>query len=396
MLRNDSRSYTAAAWCFWIALTIIVGVKAAGGDTRTVSVNYRQAAQHWVAGEPLYRDDGQGFLYLPTAAILYAPLLPLPYGAGELLWRCFAVGMFAWGVRQLASLIEPEKPGETVRVDPFGLLTLVSLPIAWSAARNGQSTLPMAGLMMLAAADIAARRWNRSALLMAAAFAIKPLALVMLLLAAAVHRPLRLRCGVGLALVLAAPFLFQRPEYVAGQYADCLAMLRTASDFGLQPRWAQVFSMLKIAGADVPAGVQTALRAAAAFGTLALAFLAVRRWPSARAAAWMFGLAALYLVLFNPRTENNTYCLAAPAVGLLLAEVWIVERRPRMAAVVGLLAVGILGSYELGKFFTPPEQSVWLAPLAASAVAAIVVRRLLAAPRPPQTLSTTEPLRLAA
>ena len=84
----------------------------------------------------------------------------------------------------------------------------------------------------------------------------------------------------------------------------------------------------------------------------------------------MYTLAAVYLMLFNPRTENSTYCVLGPAVGLFYAE----QLRTRRWLTAGLLLAvmaACVGSYELGKHLTPPgAKTVWLAPLACCCLAA--------------------------
>lgn len=41
----------------------------------------------------------------------------------------------------------------------------------------------------------------------------------------------------------------------------------------------------------------------------------------------MFCLAAYYLMLFNPRTENNSYAVLAPVIALLAADAFLVRKQ---------------------------------------------------------------------
>ena len=68
-------------------------------------------------------------------------------------------------------------------------------------------------------------------------------------------------------------------------------------------------------------------------------------------------------MLFNPRTENNTYSMLGPAVGVFLARSVLVDRRILRTALLALVAIGVLGTYEIGRLITSPAQSMWLAPL---------------------------------
>lgn len=63
----------------------------------------------------------------------------------------------------------------------------------------------------------------------------------------------------------------------------------------------------------------TVVRALAAIGTLAVAWIALRRYDAARGAFVCMLLAAWYLLIFNPRTETNSYVMLAPFAGALAA-----------------------------------------------------------------------------
>jgi hypothetical protein len=360
------------AWIAWALL--IVGVCAlvtASGNRRTVTPAYRGAAQSWFAGEDLYDDTGRGFLYLPQSAILFSPLAYLPFPVAEVLWRVINIGVFVWGVRRLAGLVERD-----LGVSAFPLISIFAGPLALACCRNGQMTLAMAGLMMLAVAMCAERRWNAAAIALGAALALKPLAIVLWLLAAAIHRPLRGRLAVAGVLVALLPFATQWPNYVWRQYADCLGMLGSAAQLGANQQWAQFFGMLGCFGVDAPPMLQTLTRLAAAGATLALCLLARKRLPQATADAYLYVLAATYLMLFNPRTENNTYAMLGPALGVLAAPIILVERRKWAALLLGFIAFGTLGSYEIGKLLTPGSV-VWLAPAMTVCFVGLIVQRLL-------------------
>jgi len=81
-------------------------------------------------------------------------------------------------------------------------------------------------------------------------------------------------------------------------------------------------------------------------------------------------------MLFNPRTENNTYSCLAPALGVAFAIAWQTGRRTP-AAIHAALALAIVGSWQIGKLALPTISPVWLAPLAAVVFAALLVRQIL-------------------
>jgi alpha-1,2-mannosyltransferase len=360
------------AWLLWATLFMVATVSTLAGHTREVTHHYREAAHHWFRGEPLYENTGHGFLYFPQAAILFAPFAYLPFNAGEILWRATILAVFAAGVCRLARLA-----GRTAGIDFFPLATMFCLPLAFSSERNGQATLIMAGLMMLAAVDLADRRWWRAALYLSLGLAIKPLCLVMVLLAAVLYPATIWRMAVCIFALALMPFLTAEPSYIVGQYIDCRQMLWHAVDRGRDANWAQLFAMLQVAGIKVPDVWQSMLRLLAAAATLALLWQAQRRLPRAWAGTYCYLLAICFLMLFNPRTENNSYSALAPAIGILCCHDVLVRRKHLMAAWYVVLALGILGTYYVGVLLTGPDYTTWLAPLMGACFTATAIVQLL-------------------
>ena len=293
------------------------------------------------------------------------------------------VGTFALGVYRLAEVVRRE-----ASVSLFPLATCIALPMAWDGARNGQATLLMAGLVMIAIADAAARHWSRAAVWLAIGLAIKPLAAVVILLMGAIHRELRGRLLAGLAAVAVFPFLTQSPAYVAQQYAACLQSLQSTAHVGVTESWAQPFSVLSMAGLVIDERLQSLVRAVAAAGTLAICWRAQVRLTALRYSLYLYALAACYLMLFNPRTENNTYAMLGPALGLFFAEACLVRRRYGTALVLLLMAGGTVGSNQFGKWLLPDWKPVWLAPLMALGFTAYVLVQLVAEDLQPREAGT--------
>lgn len=360
------------AWLGWALVLAVSAALAASGSRRSVVPVYRTAAQHWHAGQNIYSGDGCGFVYLPQAAVLFGPLALLPTVPGEILWRSLAVGLFALGVYRWSEAAQRDP-----QISLFPLTTCLAIPLAWDCARNGQATLPMAGLLMLAIADAGRRNWTRATVWLAIGLAIKPLAVVAILLMGALQRELRGRLLVGIAVVAALPFLTQSPAYVAQQYVACLESLQSTAHLGVVESWAQPFSVLGMAGFTWDERSQSLVRALAAAGTLALCWQVYRRRSAAQDALYLYTLAACYLVLFNPRTENNTYAILGPAIGLFFADACLVQRHYGRAVLLLVMAAGTAGSYQLGKWLLPQCKPVWLAPLAAAGFTTYVLVQLV-------------------
>ena len=361
-----------AAWGGWIVLLAWSLAVTLFGPPRTVVPAYRQAAVAWTHSAPVYEDSGHGFLYFPQGIALFIPLAWCSQTVGEVGWRIVNLALFVAGLWRLAQL------GGRFRAEQlFPLMTLLALPLAVSSARNGQATLAMTGAMMLAAGNPADRRWWTAAAWLSLGIAIKPLAVVMGLLTLVLYRPMRWRLIVGAAALAAAPFLTQWPEYVVSQHAACLAMLRSASDLAQSTLWAEPFSVLKMLGLDAPPALRTAVRLVAAVFTLSVCWIAMRRFPPRQAAVYLFSFAVAYAMLFNPRTENNTYIALAAAIGLFFAQACLAGHR-RTAACLAALAIGIVSSRMVGGWFGTRFQAVWLAPIMGVCFLGYLVDRVLA------------------
>ena len=364
------------AWLCWATLVVTIGVLIIVGSDHTVLPAYRDAAVAWFAGGDIYNATGHGFLYLPSAAILFAPFAALPVPVSEIAWRVLTIGMFAWSVRRLATFA-----GRGLSFDLFALMTLAALPPALSCARNGQSTLIMTATMILGLVDLGeGRRW-RAAGWLSLSLALKPLALVLILLLAALDRRMAGRLLVGVAAVLLFPFATQTAPYVADQYVKSVQMFRASSHCGMVELWAQPFSVLSLAGIVVPESVQTLVRAAAGPVTLLLCAAAKRRRDFRDFVPYLLAFSVLYILLFNPRTENNTYAMLGPAIGLFAAP-WIAKDVHRAAVwYLSLILLLLSAGDELVRVATPPGEHIWLKPSLALLFLLFLIHRLFGATR---------------
>ena len=362
------------AWIGWFALFIATAAIIAGGSGRTVVPAYREGALSWIAGEIIYKHIGVGgFTYLPQAAILFIPFALIPKVAGEVLWRLVNIGVFAGGLFQFAGLAR-ERSGNPL----FPLMTLVTLPLAWDCARNGQATLALTGLMLLAVVDVAGGRWWRATLWLSLGISVKPLMIVLVLLIMAIDRPMTWRVAAGMAVTAAVPFATQHPSYVIEQYAACWRNFTTAAAVGAaEGGWTSPFHALRLAGVNIPETAQTVLRLAAAFGTLVLCRLSRIRHSAASSAVFVFSLSAVYLMLFSPRTENNTYAMLGPAIAFFLARSVLLERHRASAVLLTGIASALAGSRQIERLLTPHAGTSWVSPLMAVLFCGYVVWRLL-------------------
>lgn len=376
--RSD-RNRLLWARLLWTGFILTAGVVIVFDTGRSpVNTSYRAGAERWLQGEDLYDGGGTGFIYLPQSAILHVPFALLPRPAREIAWRLVTIGLFAAGVFHLSRaalamtrgrMRTGEGQAGPALADSLAgsfclLVTLLVLPKTWTVALNGQATPAMAGLMLLAVVDQSEGRWGRAAACLMLALAFKPLAIVLLLLAAALYAPLRPRLALAGGLFLAAPYLVGSPQYVTAQYAGFLDSLGDSARLGLTSEWPQLFALLQWAGWQISPPWQTALRLLAAVLTLLAACRAVRKFEPHEQAVLIYSLAGCYLLLFNPRTENNGYTLLMPGVAAFAARAILIERNRVHSAILVTLLILMTAGHEISRALTPAAPFVWPCPLA--------------------------------
>jgi hypothetical protein len=367
-----------AAWGFCLLVfTIICTDVALHPDKHNTWPTYRDASAHWWAGIDPYSDNlHAGFFYFPQAAFLFTPFNVLPHLTdklvlGELVWRAFTFGLFLYALRRLYGFFLEAK--SSARDRTFLFLALLAVPSSFASLRNAQFDLPLAALIVLAAAEIAAKRWSMAALWLCLAVALKPLGIVPLLLFCALYWRLIPRVLVGLVIVLALPFLHWSPSFVAQEYRRCYEALTLASNAN-EPRYSELMALLAHAGIVVPLALRTVLRVIFAVVYLGLGAMAVRKLSLVESAWTVGALAADYLMLFNPRTETCSYVFLGPFVASLALYYGALGRR-WLARGLGFAAVGLACDAfpRLGAFSVHDLTDRWFKPLIAVVFLAALV-----------------------
>jgi len=317
-LPQQEKFWRRWAWSFWLLIFLIITTDVVLHPLKhTTMPTYRLASTQWWAGQDPYSYNAHaGFLYFPQAALIFTPFNALPFMAGEILWRATTFGLFAYALVRLNAFFlsnQRRQAGKT-----FLVLSLLAVPSAFASLRNAQFDLPLAALIVLTAAETASARWTAAAVWLCLALALKPLAVVPLLLFGALYWKLIPRLAVGLLIVIALPFLHWSPAFVAHEYARCFETLAWAAK-GDEARYSDLSALLSHFGCDAPELLKTIARVLFALVYLGLGAAALRRL-SRLEAAWAVGaLSADYLMLFNPRTETCSYVALGPfAAGLAL------------------------------------------------------------------------------
>jgi len=212
--------------------------------------------------------------------------------------------------------------------------------------QNGNANAHFGGVMLLSVAAILAERWWLALALMALASAIKPLGVVLLMLAPLVYAPMRWRLPVVILGLAMFPFLFASPDYVWAQHRAAWTNLQACAVV-TEHRFADINGILRTFGTALPPEASKLVCVAAGALTAALWLWGARRLSKPLAALWFYALAASYLMLFNPMNEENSYVILSPAFGLwgawfLLSPEARNERRSGWAIVFMALTMGLL------------------------------------------------------
>jgi alpha-1,2-mannosyltransferase len=372
--RSEDWLVTAAGWsgvALFVLFNLLVAdlVAHAPGANSVVPV-YRQAALGWWQNRDIFGHGISGFIYLPTFAVLYTPFALLGPQLGDALWRLASAALLAWSLWRAVGLAVPGLATSRQRL-VWGAVLLLMMPSAFGAIRNGQATTVLLALSLLGAVAIAETRWWWAATLLALAVAIKPLAIVYLLLVAVLYPPLRLRLVVATIGFLLLPLLNPDPIAALHLYGIGIHKVLAAGAPG-EGRWADVTGLFHFLGLWPSDFWMTSLRLGTAAVTLGLAIVTARRSSRADAALNVFGLSIVYLMLMSPRTEGGTYIMFGATVAVYAAIAWHREGRKDTAWTLVAIALAFLGEAIAYKAL-----DLWMQPLLCLLFVPFLVERCL-------------------
>jgi hypothetical protein len=334
---------------------------------------YQYAATRWWEGTNLYKGKNK-YLYLPQHAIIYTPFNLLPRRVGEPLWRLVCLGTLGFALWTAARHLAPSKAGAL-----FLVATILTLPSALASARNGQVNMPLAGLYLLAAITLSRERWHLTAILLALSLALKPISIVPILLCGVLYPRLIPPLILWLAVMLGTAFLHPNPQFVAAQYHVFFDKLTNSAAKPTGHTWCDFAGMFTTFGLTLPDRLSFLIRAAAALLTFGFCFLVMRTHDSLRRAMTIMLFAVIYLMLFNPRTEANSYIILGVWIGLLGAFEGLVRKNLRAATLWFLFALA-LGTENYGGLIFR-STNLWLKALLTLALGIWLAATLLRNPR---------------
>lgn len=309
----------------WVAAVVVTSLQAAAHHNNNFLIFRASWFDLWsghdlYAPNPAHRDF---FLYSPTFALLFAPFALLPFTAGVLLWNALNAGVLYWSL----GLALPAREAFIARLVVF-LDTVGSM-------QNVQSNALVAGLMVVAFAELERRHELRAAWSIAAGTAIKIFPVVAAVFA--IFRPWRVprfaMYGVVVALLTAgAPLLVTTPSLLIAQYKSWGAIEAAVSTM----RGYSVMEHLHMwLGVDWPNQIVQLAGVVILLAPLAQ----LPHWASARFRAYFLASVLMFCVLFNHKAESPSFVIAVAGVGIWFA---LSTRNSFAWAVLAIVAIGTI------------------------------------------------------
>jgi hypothetical protein len=282
-------------------------------------------------------------------AVALTPFSLVPDRLGNVLWQLLNAGVYLGALAWCCCRLLPSTWTRVQRA----LFFILILPMSAGSLSNGQSNALVMGCILVAVVGVAGKRWNLASISMAVACLFKayPIA-VGLLLAVGYRRHFADRFALALLAGLAAPFVMQKPAYVAAQYQGWLQHLQSDDRQQLPPEetYRDLRLLCRVWLTPLSARAYLVVQLAAAGGIAALCFGARKALGSEeRFLALILALGCCWMTVFGPATESCTYLLLAPPLAWALIQAW---REPEN----GMARTVLLACYAL---FVVHQVALW-------------------------------------
>ena len=292
-------------FAIWAAAIVVVSLQAAAHNNNNFII-FRTAWANLAGGRDLYAASERHFdyfMYSPTFALLFAPLAVVPFWVGVLLWNGLNGGMLYWG---LGRVLSPE--------NAFAARSIVFLD-AVGAMQNVQSNALIAGLILVAFAELERQREGRAMTAVAVATLIKIFPIIAGSLA--IFRPWRLPRTLLWALVVAAvlvaaPLIVVSPATLGHEWASWLTRNRAVAELRNYSVMEQLHIWLRVDWPNWPIQLVGVV--------LLLAPLAqIPHWNSPRFRLLFLASLLMFCVLFNHKAESPSFVIALAGVAIWFA-----------------------------------------------------------------------------
>ncbi|QDU34177.1 hypothetical protein KS4_22390 [Poriferisphaera corsica] len=359
MMKIDLQCETKATWAIWCLVTVgILLVSVWSNYQHTVTGAYIDGSLRWLLQQDLYDYSMHGFLYLPQSAIFYSPFAVLPEWIGENLWRVTSIFCFASGLYTFTDILMRYTQRRW-----FLWMSLACIPMILDSARNGQMTLMLVAMMLMSVSDLIESRYSRMVFWLIIGLVIKPLMIVMILLIAGIYPKTMWRIMIGLCVFLAIPMFQSGPTYTIDQYHGFYlqSVVSATTELLNEGRFSDVFGALKAWGVHINGELQLFHRISFALITWLLCLSVANRFSRVVSACTILIMCISYIMLFNPRTEINTFSMFSIVIALVMC---FGISQQQLSLVISVIIAGLIIAlnYEILKNITP-GRTYWLPPI---------------------------------
>ncbi len=307
---KTGRRWIWIAWGLWLTMAVVIAVlESVNPYGRTVTLIYHKAVASWWAHQAVYTGP-TGFNYLPSFLPLFGFFAWLPFVVCEILWRWAALAGLGFGLWRCCSLMATSD-----RWRAFAVVTVLSSPICLGALRDGQSSAQLAACLVLAAGCLQSRRLWWATLWLCLSLVCKPLGIVAIGLAVMAFPRLWWRLGLGLAVVIVAPYLFGPPGYVNEEYAAFARNITQCFDTSGRS-FADLNGVLMVLNVTLTGLPSLIVRLTAAAAMAMCCWFVGGLGADIRRAFLWLAFTGIYIMLGTPMNEANSYVMLAPALGL--------------------------------------------------------------------------------
>jgi hypothetical protein len=308
-MKNERHWYWIALLLWLIPAVTITLLIAVHPLYRSMTPSYHESVENWWAHKAVYTSPA-GFNYLPSFLPFFGLVAWLPLAVSEIIWRWLAFAGLGYGLWRCTCQLTA-----TNRYRAFAVVTVLSLPISLSALRNGQSSAQLAACLVLAAWCLHQQRWWRTTLWLCLALVCKPLGIPAIGLAVMAFPKLWWRASIGVAAVLVGPFFLAPPMYVNDLYIAFAGNLVNCFDTG-ERTFADLNGVLMVLDIKLT-GMSSLIVRLSAGALMAVAALFTQGLgKDIRRVLFWLGFTGIYIMLFTPMNEANSYVMLAPALGL--------------------------------------------------------------------------------
>jgi alpha-1,2-mannosyltransferase len=360
----------------WISVCVLIHKN---WKDRNECALFQESAQKWWDHQSLYEPIKwiDGFLYLPQSVVIYSPFAAMGHPAGDIAWRLFGLLLLTTGMWRLSYVLSP-KYGALI----FAIASYIAVAPSLGSLRNGQPNMHISGIMLHTAVELSRRRLWAAAILLLVGLAIKPIIFVMVLLVMALYPAIIWRSAVVAGVLAIVPYIGQNAHYVNWQYQQFWEKLSVAE--APTRAFCDFRGIFWTFGWIMPVKLYTFIQMFAAGGTLLMCFVARMRHREPFRAIYLAALAAVYLMLFNPRTESNSYVILEPYIAIPAAMMFFGWKRP--LAGIFLIFLSVLMFCD-GWAYHATEN--WLKAITCIVYSAFLAREIFradsaSAPQPPQ------------